>query len=209
MYQVDEFLRVADELMERARRFSNEIGYEAGVRDTLESIAPLLRTFVGVSSQQVDSDLELLQAGSELRRIAAQLEIAVIQVGHLSRRLRTRGDRAPIDLQALDAAARLLMDVALRIDTVAGPTASVSEDRSMIPGRDEVNYLAALALALVRAGDVDDDRLVEQLRDLADHRPGPLIDAAVRLAHGHDTSELAAARAIGLLERAAEPQPTE
>ncbi|HSK21692.1 MAG TPA: hypothetical protein VK906_00880 [Egicoccus sp.] len=204
MHQLEEYLRVADELMERARRFSPGVGYEAGVRDTLEAIAPLLRTLVGTARREADSSLDQAEAGFELRRIAAQLEISVIQVGHLLRRLRARPDRPPLDLQALDAAARLLMDVALRIDTLsAGPPPD--DIGGLTKRRDDVNYLAALALALARAGNVDEDRLVEQLRDLADHQAEPLIDAAVRLAHEHDPSELAAARAIGLLERAAGP----
>lgn len=204
MNQVDEYLRVADELIERARRFSSGIGYEAGVRDTLEAIAPLLRAFLGTVREDPDLDIDLVEAGAELRRIAAQLEISAVQVGHLSRRLRGRNDRPPLDLQALDAAARLLMDAALRLDTVAGQ-APPHETGTVVRSRGDVNYLAALALALARADEVDEDRLVEQLRDLADHQPGPLIKAAVRLAHEHDTSELAASQAIRLLELAAGP----
>lgn len=79
--------------------------------------------------------------------------------------------------------------------------------RAAVSARHDANYLAALALALMRAEPAATDRLVGQLRDAADHRTDLLVEAATRLAHEHDTGEEAAARAIDLLERAAGSSP--
>lgn len=206
MQKFDDLLRVADALSVRARRFSKAVAYEAGVSETLESVASLLRDLAHAPYRGIDRDAEVGAAAAELRRIAAQLEVSAVEVEYLTNRMQRWGEHAVarLDLPALDSAARALMEAALRIDSLAGDTGGPIGRRTAASARHDANYLAALALALMRADPtVATERLVGQLRDAADQRADLLVEAATRLAHEHDTTEEAAARAIEVLERAA------
>lgn len=205
MQKYDELLRVADSLSARARRFSRGVDYEAGVSETLEAVASLLRDLAQPPDRAIDREAEVGAAAAELRRIAAVLEVSAVHVEQLVRRVQRWGEHAAmqLDLPALDTAARTLMDAAMRLDALVDDTNGPTGRLTAATARHDANYLAALALALMRTEPAAPERLVGQLRDAADHRTELLLEAAARLAHEHDTDEEAAARAVEVLERAA------
>lgn len=202
MDPVDEHIEVADALAKRARRFSSGVAYEAGVRDALEVVAPLLRALDDGRFGGVD-EWDVVGCTAQLRRVAMQLEIAVVELELLFRRLRLGSDATTSpDLMPLDTAARLVMETALQIDGSIEHIPRAHEILRLQGRRTEENYIAALALALCRSGAIEDAQLSRQLFDAADGDAELLRTAAARLAHQHDLTEAAAARAVTLLEHA-------